>query len=66
MATEKTLIQTEQVEQKEATVTNRGKQKARRSIAKDAIRKPESDSNNGGNWVIVADKVEISISFNFG
>lgn len=48
-----------------ATAGNRGKTKARRSVAKDAIRKPEVDSTNGGNWVIIADKVEISISFNF-
>lgn len=48
-----------------AAAGNRGKTKTKRSVAKDAIRKPENDSNHGGNWVIVADKVEISISFNF-
>lgn len=49
----------------ERGVGNRGKVKTKRSVAKDAIRKPSSDSNNGGNWVVVADKVEISINFNF-
>lgn len=44
---------------------NRGKQKTRRSVAKDAIRKPASDSTNGGNWVNVADKIEVHIHFNF-
>lgn len=48
-----------------AAAGNRGKTKAKRSVARDAIRKPEIDSTNGGNWVIIADKVEISISFNF-
>ena len=48
-----------------AAAGNRGKTKAKRSVAKDAVRKSENDSNHGGNWVIVADKVEISISFNF-
>ncbi|UYS89843.1 putative movement protein [Stellaria aquatica mottle virus] len=57
--------QVENKSESERGVTNRGKTKAKRSIAKDAVRKPESDSRNGGNWVIVADKVEIAIHFNF-
>lgn len=50
---------------REGTVRNRGKTKRGRSVAHDAVAKLPSGDNNGGNWVIVADKVEISISFNF-
>ncbi|BAV91504.1 MP1 [Adonis mosaic virus] len=46
-------------------VGNRGETKLRRSVAKDAVRKPESDSNNGGNWTVVAHEVTINIAFNF-
>nr|QYA72603.1 movement protein 1 [Angelonia flower break virus] len=46
------------------TVVNRGKTKAKKSIAKDAIRKPQSDSSIGGNWVVVADTVNFEFTIN--
>nr|CAC27474.1 movement protein [Carnation mottle virus] len=50
---------------KQMLTGNRGKQKTRRSGGQDAIRKPASDNANGGNWVNVADKIEVHIHFNF-
>ncbi|AAB36709.1 SCVP6 [Saguaro cactus virus] len=43
----------------------RGKTKAKVDIAKDAVRKQAPSTTNGGNWVVVADKVEVHIAFNF-
>nr|AVV62246.1 movement protein 1 [Saguaro cactus virus]UPW42785.1 movement protein [Saguaro cactus virus] len=43
----------------------RGKTKAKVDVAKNAVHKQAPSTTNGGNWVVVADKVEISINFNF-
>ncbi|CAD55837.1 p7 protein [Pelargonium flower break virus] len=44
---------------------NRGKQKGKISVAKDAVSKRTSDGGNGGSWVVVAETVSVNIHFNF-